>query len=134
MARARALMNNAGFTSAEQNYAWCEAENTATALDSIIVWKEDISTKFYAFFGKEMPIYAISGCLAKMCVMDDISTKKEKGPSWILEVDYACDIMKIMQENVNRLPHIQTGRMIFSRKTQWLNTTWDKFYQEQERY
>jgi hypothetical protein len=56
MARARALMNNAGFTSAKQNNEWCEAANTATALDSIIVWKEDISTKFYAFFGKELAV------------------------------------------------------------------------------
>ena len=37
MGRARALMNHAGFTMAKRQQLWCEAAQTATMLDNILV-------------------------------------------------------------------------------------------------
>ena len=37
MGRARAMMNHAGFTMAKRQQLWCEAAQTATMLDNILV-------------------------------------------------------------------------------------------------
>ena len=37
MGRARAMMNHAGFTMAKTQQLWCEAAQTATLLDNILV-------------------------------------------------------------------------------------------------
>ena len=49
MGRDRAMMNHAGFTMAERQQLWCEATQTATLLDKILVQDNSISPPFTQF-------------------------------------------------------------------------------------
>ena len=51
MGRARAMMNHAGFTMAKRQQLWCEAAQTATLLDIILVQDSAKSPPFTRFFG-----------------------------------------------------------------------------------
>ena len=51
MGRARAMMNHAGFTMAKRQQLWCEAAQTATMLDNILVQENAKSPPFTQFFG-----------------------------------------------------------------------------------
>ena len=53
MGRARAMMNHAGITMAKRQQVWCEAAQTATLLDNILVLLQDSakSPRFTQFFG-----------------------------------------------------------------------------------
>ena len=48
MGGARAMMNHAGFTMAKRQQLWCEAAQTATLLDNILV--QDSAKSFYSIF------------------------------------------------------------------------------------
>ena len=49
MGRARAMMNHAGFTMAKRQQLWCEAAQTATMLDNILVQESAKSPPFTQF-------------------------------------------------------------------------------------
>ena len=49
MGRARAMMNHAGFTMAKRQQLWCEAAQTATLLDNILVQDSAKSPLFTQF-------------------------------------------------------------------------------------
>ena len=46
MGRARAMMNFAGFTTEKEKQLWCEADNTATMLDDILVHEQNSSPPY----------------------------------------------------------------------------------------
>ena len=50
MGRARAMMNHAGFTMAKRQQLWCEADQTATLLDNILVQDSAKSPPFTQLF------------------------------------------------------------------------------------
>ena len=50
MGRTRAMMNHAGFTMARRQQLWCEAAQTATLLDNILVQDSAKSPPFTQFF------------------------------------------------------------------------------------
>ena len=49
--RARAVMNHAGFTMAKRQQLWCEAAQTATMLDNLLMQDSAKSPTFTQFFG-----------------------------------------------------------------------------------
>ena len=49
MGTARAMMNHAGFTMAKRQQLWCEAAQTATILDNILVQESAKSPPFTQF-------------------------------------------------------------------------------------
>ena len=51
MGRARAMMNHAAFTMAKRQQLWCEAAQTATMLDNILVQDSARSPPLTQFFG-----------------------------------------------------------------------------------
>ena len=51
MGRARAMMNHAGFKMAKRQQLWCEAAQTATLLENILVQDSAKSPPFTQFFG-----------------------------------------------------------------------------------
>ena len=53
MGRAGAMMNCAGFTTEKRNQLWCEAANTATMLDSILVHEQNSAPPYTMFYGKD---------------------------------------------------------------------------------
>ena len=50
MGRARAMMNHAGFTMAKRQQLWCDAAQTDTMLDIILVQESEKSPPFTQFF------------------------------------------------------------------------------------
>ena len=85
MGRARAMMNHAGFTMAKRQQLWCEAAQTATMLDNILVQGSAKSPPFTQFFGVDAK-YAkhLRAVLAK-CVLWQIQIIKLGGPRLIQE-------------------------------------------------
>ena len=57
MGRARAMMNFAGFTTEKTKQLWCEAANTATMLDDILVHEQNSA-----------PLYTVRELDLAMCV------------------------------------------------------------------
>ena len=54
MGRARAMMNFAGFTKEKRKQLWCEAANTATMLDNILVHEQNSATPYTMFYGQDV--------------------------------------------------------------------------------
>ena len=84
MGRARAMMNHAGFTMAKKQQLWCEAAQTATMLDNILVQESAKSPPFTQFFGVDAKCAKHLRVLAK-CVLWQIQIIKLGGPRLIQE-------------------------------------------------
>ena len=75
MGRARAMMNNAGFTMAKRQQLWCEAAQTATMLDNILVQESAKSPPFTQFFGVDAKYTKHLRVFGEMCVVADTDNK-----------------------------------------------------------
>ena len=82
--RARAMMNHSGFTMAKRQQLWCEAAQTATMLDNILVQDSAKSPPFTQFFGVDAK-YAKNWEFLVKCVLSQIQIKKCGGPRLIQE-------------------------------------------------
>ena len=68
MGRARAMMNHAGFTMAKRQQLWCEAAQTATMLDNILVQESAKSPPFTQIFGVDAKYAKHLRVFGEMCV------------------------------------------------------------------
>ena len=84
MGRARAMMNLAGFTTAMRQQLWCEAAQTATLLDNILVQDSAKSPPFTQFLGVDAK-YAMHLRVLEKCVLWQIQIIKWGGPRLIQE-------------------------------------------------
>ena len=84
MGRARAMMNHAEFTMAKRQQLWCEAAQTATTLDNILVQESAKSPPFTQFFGVDAKYAKHLRVFGEMCVVAD-TDKKLGGPRLIQE-------------------------------------------------
>ena len=75
MGRARAMMNHAGFTMAKRQQLWCEAAQTATMLDNILVQDSAKSPPFTQFFGVDAKYAKHLSVFGEMCVVADTDNK-----------------------------------------------------------
>ena len=75
MGRARAMMNYAGFTMAKRQQLWCEAAQTATMLDNILVQESAKSPPFTQFFGVDAKYAKHLRVFGEMCVVADTDNK-----------------------------------------------------------
>ena len=50
----RAMMKFAGFTTSKRKQLWCEAANTATMLDNILVHEQDSAPPYTMFYGQDV--------------------------------------------------------------------------------
>ena len=82
--RARAMMNHAGFTMAKRQQLWCEAAQTATRLDNILMQDSGKRTPFTKFFGVDAKYEKHLRALEK-CVLWHIQIIKWGGPRLIQE-------------------------------------------------
>ena len=69
MGRARAMMNHAGFTMAKRQQLWCEAAQTATMLDNILVQESAKSPPFTLFFGVDAKYAKHLRVVGEICVV-----------------------------------------------------------------
>ena len=75
MGRARAMMNHAEFTMAKRQQLWCEAAQTATMLDNILVQENVKSPPFTQFFGVDAKYAKHLRVFGEMCVVADTENK-----------------------------------------------------------
>ena len=67
MGRARAMMNHAGFTMAKRQQLWCEAAQTATILDNILVQDSAKSPPITQFYGLDANYAKHLRVFGKLC-------------------------------------------------------------------
>ena len=75
MGRARAIMNHVGFTLAKKQQLWCEAAQTATMLDNILVQESAKSPPFTHYFGVDAKYTKHSRVFGEMCVVAGTDNK-----------------------------------------------------------
>ena len=131
MGRARAMMNHAGFTMAKRQQLWCEAAQTATLLDNILVGVQDSakSPPFTHFFGVDVKYTKHLQVFGEMCVVADTNTKVGRTKidprgKVILFVGYSTQ----HAGDVYRFLNHKMSRVIHSRDVKWTGKTWGEFY------
>ena len=129
MGRARAMMNHAGFTMAKRQQLWCEAAQTATMLDNILVQESAKSPPFTQFFGVDAKYAKHLRVFGEMCVVADTDnkvgrTKIDPRGKISLFVGYSTQ----HAGDVYRLLNPKTSRVIHSRDVKWIGKTWAEFY------
>ena len=129
MGRARAMMNHAGFTMAKRQQLWCEAAQTATMLDNILVQESAKSPPFTQFFGVDAKYAKHLRVFGEMCVVADTDnkvgrTKIDPRGKISLFVGYSTQ----HAGGVYRLLNPKTSRVIHSRDVKWIGKTWAEFY------
>ena len=129
MGRARAMMNHAGFTMAKRQQLWCEAAQTATLLDNILVQDSAKSPPFTQFFGVDAKYAKHLRVYGEMCVVADTNnkvgrTKIDPRGKISLFVGYSTQ----HAGDVYRLLNPKTSRVIHSRDVKWIGKMWAEFY------
>ena len=71
MGRARAMMNHAGFTMGKRQQLWCEAVQTATLVDNMLVQDSAKSPPFTQFFGVDARYAKFLKGFGEMCIVAD---------------------------------------------------------------
>ena len=128
MGRARAMMNHAAFTMAKRQQLWCEAAQTATMLDNILVQERAKSPPFTQFFGVDAKYAKHSRVFGKMCVVADTDnkvgrTKIDPRGKISLFVGYSTQ----HAGDVYRLLNPKTSRVIHSRDVKWIGKHGQRF-------
>ena len=75
MRSGRAMMNHAEFTTAKRQQLWCEAAQTATMLDNILVQESAKCPPFTHCFGVDAKYAKHLRVFGEMCVVADIENK-----------------------------------------------------------
>ena len=78
MGKARAMNHHAGFTMAKRQQLWCEAAQTATMLDNILVQDSANSPPITQFFGVDAKYAKQLRVFEEMCVVADTENKVGK--------------------------------------------------------
>ena len=125
----QAMMNHAGFTMAKRQQLWCEAAQTATMLDNILVQESAKSPPFTQFFGVDAKYAKHLRVFGEMCVVADTDnkvgrTKIDPRGKISLFVGYSTQ----HAGDVYRLLNPKTSRVIHSRDVKWIGKTWAEFY------
>ena len=68
-------MNFAGFTTEKRNQLWCEAANTGTMLDNVLVHEQNSAPPYTMFYGKDAKYAKHLQTLVEICVTADTSNK-----------------------------------------------------------
>ena len=127
--RATAMMNHAGFTMTKRQQLWCEAAQTATMLDNILVQDSAKSPPFTQFYGVDAKYAKHLRVFGEMCVVADTNnkvgrTKIDPRGKISLFVGYSTQ----HAGDVYGLLNPKTSRVINSRDVKWTGKMWAEFY------
>ena len=129
MGRARAVMNLAGFTMAKRQQLWCEAPQTATILDNILMQESAKSPRFTQYFGVDAKFAKHLRVFGEMGVVADTDNKVGR-----TKIDPTGKIRLFVRYStqhagdVYRLLHPKTSRVLQSRDEKWTGKMWADFY------
>ena len=128
MGRARAMMNHVEFTMAKRQQLWCEAAQTATLLDNILVQDNARSPPFTHFFGVDAKCAKHVNVFGEMCVVADTDNKVGRNkidPRGKISIFVGYSTQHA--GDVYRLLNPKTSRFIHSRDVKWTGKTWAEF-------
>ena len=129
MGRARAMMNFEGSTTEKRKQLWCEAANTSTMLDNILVHEQNSAPPYTMFYGKDAKYAKHLGTFGEICVTADTSnkvgrtkldTRRRLSVFMAYSTQHAGDVYRFL--------HLKTNHVIYSRDVQWLGKMWNEFY------
>ena len=125
MARARAMLIQAGINAKEKGEFWCEVISTATNLDNIMVRPYGTKPPFTMFYNKDMKYMKHLRSFGEMAVVaihegKKMRSKLDNRGKTCMFVGYADD----HAEDVYRFLNVKTKRIILSRDARWLNLMW----------
>ena len=129
LGRARAMMNHAGFTMAKRQRLWCEAAQTATMLNNILVQDSAKSPPFTQFFGVDAKYAKHLRVFGEMCVVADTDNKVGRN-----KIDPRGKISLFVGNRTQhagdayRLLNPKTSRVIHSRDGKLTGKMWTEFY------
>ena len=114
---------------AKRQQLWCEAAQTATMLDNILVQESAKSPPFTQFFGVDAKYAKHLRVFGEMCVVADTDnkvgrTKTDPRGKISLFVGYSTQ----HAGDVYRLLNPKTSRVIHSRDVKWIGKTSEEFY------
>ena len=121
MGRARAMMNHAGFTMAKRQELWCEAAQTATLLDNILVRDSAKSPPFTQFFGVDAKYAKHLKVFGEMCVVADTDNKvgrtkidpRDKISLFVgYSTQHAGDVYRLLNPKTSRVIHSRCGQSL----------------------
>ena len=116
MGRARAMMNFAGVTTEKRKQLWCEAANTATMLDNILVHEQNSASPYTMFYRRDAKYAKHLWTFGEICVIADTSNKvgrTKHGTRGRLSMfmgystQHAGDVYRVL--------HLKTNHVIYSR-------------------
>ena len=128
LGRARAMMNHAGFTMAKRQQLRCEAMQTATMLDNMLVQDSARSPPFTQFFGVDAKYAKHLRVFGEMCIVADTDNKVGR-----TKIDPRGKISLFVGNStqhagdVYRLLKPITSRVIHSRHVKWTGKTLAEF-------
>ena len=128
MGRARAMMNHTGFTMAKRQQLWCEAAQTATLLNNILVQDSAKSPPFIQCFGVDARYAKHLRVFGEMCVVADTDNKVRR-----TKIDPRGKIRLFVgyitqhAGDVYRLLNPKTRSVIHSRDVKWIGKMWAEF-------
>ena len=127
MGRTQAMMNLAGFEKKRRTQLWCEAANTATLLDNILIHEEEKKCPHELFF-QEKPSYGqylrTFGEMAIVKFPGQTTTKLDSRGIVGMFLGY-CENHT---QNVYRFLNMQTNSLIVSRDITWLGKLYGEYY------
>ena len=129
MGHARAMMNHVGFTMVKRQELWCEAAQTATLLDNILVQDSAKSPPFTQSFGVDAKYAKHIKVFGEMCVVADANNKVERtkvDPSGKISLFVGYSTQHA--GDVYRLLNAKTSRVIHSSYVKWVGKTRAEFY------
>ena len=129
MGRARAMMSHAGFTMAKRQQLWCEAVQTATMLDNILVQESAKSPPFTQFFGEDAKYAKHLRVFGEMCVVADTDNKAGRtkiDPRGMISLFVVYSTQHA--GDVYRLLNPKTSGVLHSRDVKWIGKMWAEFY------
>ena len=123
--RQRAMMNHAGFTVKKRQEMWCEAEQTATMLDNILVQEKGSKpphTKFYPEDPKYAKYLRTFGEIGVTAISSNkvARTKLDPRGGISMFVGYSLNCPTDTCCFIN----LSTKRIIHSRDVKWLDKSW----------
>ena len=125
MGRARAMMNQAGFTKTKRNQLWAEAASTATKLDNMLV--QDGTHSYKKFHGTDPPYMRHLRTFGEIAVTTNHENKQ--GRSKVDDRGRECMFLGYAENHagdVYRFLHLKTTKIVLSRDVVWLK----RFYAE----
>ena len=129
MGRAKAMMNFAGLTTEKRKQLWCEAANTATMLDNILVHEQNSAPPYTMFYGQDAKYAKHLQTFGENCVTADTYNQPRR-----MKLDARGRLCMFMgystqhAEDVYRFLHMKTNHIIYKRDVQWLGKMWHEFY------